>query len=126
MPLILQDGVEADAPRFVEIERDAYASNAMSPILFPGPFPPEAAAQRAEGLIKQRRADPNIRWVKVVDTDTNDIVAFAKWDIIEQPKDIVRSRTFGEGCNVEACEEFFGGIARKRKELMGDKAHCCM
>ncbi|KAJ9605588.1 hypothetical protein H2200_010245 [Cladophialophora chaetospira] len=126
MPLILQEAVEADVPRLVEIERDAYATNAMSPILFPGPFPPDALEKRGEGLIKQRRADPSIRWVKAVDMETRDIVAFAKWDIIEKPKEIVRSRVFGPGCNVEACEEFFGGIARKRKELMGDKAYCLL
>ncbi|OCT48602.1 putative GNAT family acetyltransferase [Cladophialophora carrionii] len=114
MPLVLQEAVEADTPRIVEVERLAYASNPLSPILFPGPFPPEAAAQRAEGMIKQLREDPTVRWVKAVDTDTGELAAFAKWEIIEKPKVPVPGRSFGPGCNIEACEEYFGGIHRKR------------
>lgn len=125
MPLVLEPAVEADAPRIVEIERLAYASNPLTPILFPGPFPPEATENRAEGLIKQFREDPTVRWIKVVDTETNELAAFAKWEIIDGPKETVRTRQFGPGCNVEACEEFFGGIHRKREQLMGGKAYCC-
>jgi hypothetical protein len=125
MPLVLQEAIEADAPRIVEIERLAYASNPMSPVLFPGPFPPDAAKDRAEGMVKQLREDPTVRWRKVVDTETGEIAAFAKWNIIETPKPLPRGRQFGPGCNVEACEEFFGGIHQKRTELMGEKAHCC-
>ncbi|EXJ54247.1 hypothetical protein A1O7_09584 [Cladophialophora yegresii CBS 114405] len=126
MPLILQEAVEADAPRIVEVERLAYASNPLSPILFPGPFPPEATVQRAEGMVKQLREDPTIQWIKAVDTETGELAAFAKWDIIEKPKEPVPGRSFGPGCNVEACEEYFGGIHRKRRELMGDKAYCLL
>ena len=57
MPLVLEIAVEADAPRIVEIGRLAYASNALSSILFPGPFPPAAAEQRAEGMLKKLRED---------------------------------------------------------------------
>ena len=126
MPLVLQEAVEADAPRIVEIERLAYASSPLSPILFPGPFPPEVTNQRAEAMIKQLREDPTIRWLKIVDTETGEIASFAKWNIIEKPKESAPSRQFGPGCNVEACEEFFGGIHRKRAELMADKPHCRM
>ncbi len=123
MPLILEEAVEADVARIVEIERLAYASAPLAPILFPGPFPPGAADDRAIGLIKQFRENPTVRLVKVVDTEAGEIAAFAKWGINEKPQKPVRSRKFGTGCNIEACEEFFGGIFRKRGELMGDKAH---
>ncbi|KIW25934.1 uncharacterized protein PV07_09068 [Cladophialophora immunda] len=126
MPLVLQPADEADAPRVVEIERLAYASNPLNPVLFPGPFPPEAKNERAEGLIKQFHEDPTVRWVKAIDTETGEIAAFAKWNIIKEPREPARSRQFGPGCNVEACEEFFGGIHRKRNELMGGKAYCLL
>ena len=127
MPLVLQEAVEADAARIVEIERLAYASNPLSTTLFPGPFPPNAAEERAQGLIEQHRKDLTIKWMKVVDSETGEMAAFAKWDIVETPttKESVRGRMFGPGCNVEACEEFFGGMHTKRRELMGDRAHCC-
>ncbi|EXJ70812.1 uncharacterized protein A1O5_05802 [Cladophialophora psammophila CBS 110553] len=126
MSLVLQLADEADAPRIVEIERLAYASNPLNPILFPGPFPPEATAARAEGLVKQLHEDPTVRWMKVLDTETGEVAAFAKWNIIKEPRERSRARQFGPGCNVEACEEFFGGIHRKRNELMGGKAYCLL
>jgi hypothetical protein len=127
MPLILQEAFEADATRIVEIERLAFAPTSLSPILFPGPFPLDAAAERAEALIKQLHEDPTVRWMKVVDSETSEMAAFAKWDIVEKPKPkTIRARKFGPGCNIEACEEFFGGIHQKRGELMGDRPHCCM
>ncbi|OAL23737.1 hypothetical protein AYO20_10883 [Fonsecaea nubica] len=126
MPLVLQPADEADAPRIVEIERLAYASNPLQPILFPGPFPPQAKHERAEGLIKQLHEDPTVRWVKALDTETGELAAFAKWNIIKEPREPNRGRQFGPGCNVEACEEFFGGIHRKRNDLMGGKAYCLL
>ncbi|OAP55832.1 hypothetical protein AYL99_09984 [Fonsecaea erecta] len=124
MPLVLQPANEADAARAVEIEYLAYASNPLNPILFPGPFPPEAKNERAEGLIKQLHEDPTTRWMKVVDTETGEIAAFAKWNIIQEPREPARTRQFGPGCNVQACEEFFGGIHAKRNELMGGRRYC--
>lgn len=125
MPLVLQPAVEADVHRICEIERLAYATNRLSPFLFPGPMPPDAQEKRAERLVIQLHEEPTIRWMKVVDTETGEMAAFAKWDIIEKPKTSTFTRWFGEGCNVEACEEFFGGIHKKRNELMADKPHCC-
>ncbi|KIV98087.1 hypothetical protein PV10_01775 [Exophiala mesophila] len=124
MPLEIQPAVDEDAPRLAAIERDAYSDNGLSPILFPGPFPEDALETRAQGLIQQRKDDPQMRWVKAVDSETNDIVAWAKWEIIDQPRESKpSSRTFGQGCNVQACEEYFGGIHQKRHELMDGKYH---
>lgn len=125
MPLVLQEAVEADVDRICEIERLAYATNRLSPFLFPGPMPPDAQEKRGERLVIQLREEPGIRWMKVVDSDSGEMAAFAKWDIVEKPKISAFTRWFGEGCNVEACEEFFGGIHKKRNELMADKPHCC-
>jgi hypothetical protein len=79
MSLILQPALEIDVDRIVEIERLAYHSAPLTPILFPGPFPPDAAKGRAEGLVKQLREDPTIRWMKVVDETSGEIAAYAKW-----------------------------------------------
>ncbi|KAJ9494083.1 hypothetical protein H2202_010390 [Exophiala xenobiotica] len=128
MPLVLRPGEDADATRMAEIERTAFADNKLTPFLFPGPFPDDALEKRAEGLIAQRQNDPTTRWVKVVDTDTNtdELVAYAKWNIMDKLRDPEPGRQeFGPGCNIEMCKEYFGGIYRKRAELMGGKAYCC-
>ena len=126
MPLVLQPALEADAARLAEIEREAFASNDLSPILFPGPFPPDAGEKRAQQLITQLREDPTTRWMKAIDTETNELVGFAKWNIIEKPLEPRGGLQFGPGSNIEACEEFFGGIRKKRSELMGGNAYCRM
>ncbi|KIW59092.1 hypothetical protein PV05_03567 [Exophiala xenobiotica] len=127
MPLVLRPGEDDDATRMVEIERTAFADNKLTPFLFPGPFPADALEKRAEGLVAQRQNDPTTRWVKVVDTDTDELVAYAKWNIMNTPKDPEPGRQeFGPGCNLDMCKEYFGGIYRKRAELMGGKAYCLL
>lgn len=127
MPLEVQPGVDEDGPRFAEIEHYAYKDNPMSPVLFPGPFPGDVLAKRAEGLVENKKNDPQIRWFKVIDTDTKEVIGWAQWEIIDGPKAVQsKDRTFGPGCNVEACEEYFGNIHRKRHALMDGKQYACM
>jgi len=126
MPLVLQTALEADTPRIVEIEHLAFSKSSLSSILFPGPFPPDAGEHRAEMLLKQLREDSTVLWLKIIDSDTGELAAFAKWEVIETPKTPSEHRPFGPGYNVEACEEFFGGIHKKRSELMGHEAHCLL
>lgn len=122
MPLILQPATEADAVRAAQIEKAAYASNPFNSILFPGPFPEPTPGQnpRAEEMVRLRRDDPSVRWLKVVDTDidaTEDnaqMIGFAQWNINDGSELRLQRRTFGPGCNVEACEALFGGLYELR------------
>ncbi|KAI1376341.1 acyl-CoA N-acyltransferase [Hypoxylon crocopeplum] len=125
MPLELQPAIEADARRSAEIESAAYAPNPFNRILFPGPFPPEVLDGRASQLAAELKRDDTTHWFKVVDTDlpeAEQMIAFAKWHIYtEMPRPT--TRTFGPGCNVEACEMLFGGIAKQRVRILGDRQY---
>ncbi|KAF2261032.1 acyl-CoA N-acyltransferase [Lojkania enalia] len=126
MPIIVQEASDADIPRACEIEVAAYATNEASPFLFPGPFPPDSQQQRANLLISDRRKDPTIRYIKAIDQETGQQIAFAKWhiyDSVEAAAKAERALNFGPGCNKPACLAFFGGLARRKKEIMGDKPH---
>ncbi|KAI2619375.1 acyl-CoA N-acyltransferase [Hypomontagnella submonticulosa] len=126
MPLELKPATEADAKRAAIIERDAYAPNPFSRILFPGPFPPEALDGRAGFLATELKEDSTTRWLKVVDTDLPEdeqMIAFAKWHIYTEKPKPTAPRTFGPGCNVEACEMLFPGIAAQRMRILGDKPY---
>lgn len=126
-PLELHPATEADARRAVQIEHVAYSSNPFTKILFPGPMPDNVQELRAEGLIKQLKADDTTRWLKVVDPDLEgdeQTVAFAKWQIYqESPK--LTPREFGDGCNIEACQAVFGGIQEQRMRILGDQPYVC-
>ncbi|KAI1767579.1 acyl-CoA N-acyltransferase [Hypoxylon sp. FL1150] len=125
MPLELCPADGSDARRAAEIESTAYAPNPFYKILFPGPFPPEALHGRAQQLLAELKGDSSTRWFKVVDTDLPEgpeqMIAFAKWHIYsETPKPTPTPRTFGAGCNAEACELLFGGITKQRVRILGD------
>jgi hypothetical protein len=129
MAIVVREVSDDDLPRAIEIERAAYADNPLSPILFPGPFPAESQGQRVPELIKTRREDSTVRYLQAYDEETKQLVAFAKWHIYDTQEAAAAgqrpSRTFGLGTNKEACEEFFGRLSSKKKELMGDKPHMC-
>jgi hypothetical protein len=130
MAIVVREALDDDLPRAVEIESAAYADNPLSPVLFPSPFPPEAREQRVPGLIEMREQDPTVRFMQAYDEETEQLVAFAKWHVYDTPVAAAAaqrpSRSFGPGTNKEACEDFFGKLSSKKRELMGDRPHLCM
>lgn len=127
MVIIVREVSDADIPRVAAIETAAYAINALRPILFPGPFPPDSEQQRVVELTNARKNDPTATYLQAYDEETGQLVAFAKWHIYDTPEKAAAaqrpSRTFGAGTNSKACEAFFGGLAARKKELMGQKTH---
>ena len=78
----------------------------------------------AEAFLK----DTSARFIKVL--QGKKIVAFAKWIVpIKFGKggddpDVMPS--WPEDANAELCEEFFGELAKMRRQLMGYRPHYCM
>lgn len=128
MAIIVQEASDADVPRACEIESAAYADNPANNVLFPGPFPPDSAERRASRLVEEIHNNATIRCLKAVDEETGELIAFAKWHIFSTPETAVAAEKvlyFGPGTNQEACYAFFGGLAARKKEVMGDKPHLC-
>jgi hypothetical protein len=129
MAIIIRDVTDADLVRACEIEGAAYADSPLSPVLFPGPFPPEAKRQRVPLLIEMRNNDATAQYLQAYDEETGQLIAFAKWHVYDSPEAAATafqpSRIFGPGANKEACEEFFTGLTSKKNELIGDRAHLC-
>lgn len=128
MGIIVRDVSDEDIPRSCEIEIIAYRGGALGPILAPGPFPPDSMKQRIDQVINMRKDDPTAVYLQAFDEESGKMVAFAKWHIYETPEAAAKSSrplTFGAGRNKDACMLFFGGMAKRKKELMDDKAHLC-
>lgn len=129
MPLELRQADGEDAPRAAQLEAAAYAPNPFNRILFPGPFPPEALDGRAQQMLHGLKTDARIKWLKIIDTDLPEgpeqMIAFAEWHIYHEKPQPTQPRTFGPGCNKETCEMLFGGIAKQRQRIMGDKPYFC-
>jgi hypothetical protein len=127
MPLTVSMATNADAPRIVEIEHLAYKDDVLTPILFPGPFPSDAVTTRAKELVSQLESDYTTRWLKVTDSATNEMIAYAKWNIYEpgKPRPDLPERSYGQGSNPAACKKFWGVMDEKRQQLMGQVPHLC-
>ncbi|KAI1142797.1 hypothetical protein F5Y05DRAFT_366231 [Hypoxylon sp. FL0543] len=127
MPIELQPATEADAWRSADIEVAAYATNPFNRILFPGPFPADPRDGRASQLVAELKGNPTIRWLKVVDTDLpedeNNMIAFAKFHVCLEKPQLRSARTFGPGCNAEACELLFGGLAQRGERILEGRPH---
>lgn len=130
MPLKVLPATDADAPRAFEIEHDAYGAvnDPISSHLFPGPFPADANEKRAESVLKGKAEDPSTVWLKVVDNETDEMIAFAEWHVYPPDVDLPAPKQrvdFGPGSNPVVCEEFFGSLASSRERLMGGKHYVC-
>jgi hypothetical protein len=129
MAIVLREVSDDDLLRACEIEAAAYADNPLSPILNPGPFPPESRQQRVPQLIETRNKDPTVRYLQAYDEETGQMVAFAKWSIYDTLETAAAAkrptRNYGPGMNREACEAFFGELSARKERLMGGKPHLC-
>jgi hypothetical protein len=134
MAIVVQNALDSDIPRSLEIERDAYnkgASATTDPFLltfFPGPIPADSVEQRVNRFIDERKNDSTVHYVKAVDEETGEMISFAKFYIFntrESAAAAERSVPSGAGINQEACDSFFGEMGRKKKIIMGDRPHVC-
>lgn len=128
MSLVLRQVSDDEISRACEIEFLAYKDSALSPILAPGPFPPDALQQRSQQLVKARQDDRTVCYLQAHDEAAGKMIAFAKWHIFDTSASVpasARPLTFGPGKNVEACQLFFGGMAERKEAIMGKAPHIC-
>ncbi|KAJ3951792.1 hypothetical protein N0V92_011793 [Colletotrichum tropicale] len=128
MPIDVQPIVAADLRRCAEIEHDAFAESPSYPVLFPGPLPDDPLALRVEGLEKELREDPTVRFLKAVDTELQGdeaIVAWAKFNSYPEGLPVPKPRVPPPGSNAEACTALFVGIDKMRERLMTGKPCVC-
>jgi hypothetical protein len=73
---------EEDIPRFVEIVSEAFShDHEYVEAVFYNHGTPEGRNNAADMMLTMYRHDPNGHFVKVVDTDTSEMVGAAKWNI---------------------------------------------
>jgi hypothetical protein len=79
---------------------------------------------------QQMTAKPLTHFYKVTDVTVNKVVGFAQWDFPQPQVASTTTKTkskkeWPKGANAEFCEWFFGTLADKRAEYMGDKPYYC-
>lgn len=127
----MQEALEADIPRMLDIMYAAFHDDPWDRIMFPQVPPPESRTASTKRWRHEISGDPHVTVLKVVDTDKgNEIIAFARWHIYRDKRPesewkSVAPRDWDEGTNVEAANAFFGAIREKRQKVMKGDPHCC-
>ena len=130
MPFVIEYAQEADIQCLLDIMYSAFHDDSLNRIMFP--IIP-AHNDRAASIARWRDEllDRHVSFLKVVDTEINEIIALAKWRVYlsERPesewKGTPQRQLWDEGTNVEAANEFFSAIHEKRERIMGGRPHLC-
>lgn len=130
MPLEISPILESDLPSIVPLGYHAFAANPVFPALFPAGASEAYVEFYTQFYLKDMRTDPTLRFMKCVDTTTNEIISFAEWFIlpqrtqeeIEKPPEL----DFPSDANVELAERLIGQGIRRRHGVMGTQPYACM
>jgi hypothetical protein len=124
--LQLTVAAEPDADCIASIHLAAFDSNPLLHAQFPTPSSLEglhaALSQDVLNTIRNREGCGTIVLV-VRDTETDgQIISFAKWDLPEKPKDIVRSDIrWPEDCRQEYLDEYHEKAGSAKNRIIGNK-----
>lgn len=130
MVIIVEKAKEADIQRLLDIMYAAFSTGSWNRIMYPGIPAPEARGASIERWRDEISTNSTIRFIKAVDTELHEIIAFARWNIheVERPEsewNNIKSRDWDIGTNVEAANDFYNAICGARQKIMGGKPHCC-
>ena len=117
--------------RAVDIQARAFSTEPWDQVMFPNGM---SAAGKAI-MVERARKDfhnPNVVFMKVVDTDRKDeMISFSRWYIYKQERpnsewnQLREKKDWGPDANNEALNEFMAAMDDKRKKLMAGEPHCC-
>lgn len=130
MVLTVEKAQEADIQRLLDIMYAAFSKDPWDRIMYPNMPGPEARGASIERWRDEISKNPNVRFMKAVDTDVGEIIAFARWNVyeVERPESEwknTEARNWDTGTNIEAANEFYNAIRERRQKVMGGKRHCC-
>lgn len=129
MPIRLLPMTESDVDAHAKIMWSAFGPDLMS-VFYPNGISAQDHEQlKKDTLASMRKAtDETFMFIKAVDTNLDQIVSTAKWQIYPRQRSQAeldaedaegRKELFSEGANVEAMKAFFGELAQGRRERFG-------
>ena len=133
MPFIVQEAVTEDVERLSDIQYAAFAGDPWGRIMFPTtPPPPGADTPTKRRYSKLIESDPDVAVMKVVDTDSNEMVGFARWELFfkERPESEWKTNLKGkreedEGANAEAIHALITAVSKAEERSIAGRPHCC-
>jgi hypothetical protein len=87
MLLEIHGVTEDDFPKFVpDLSAAMGGDNDFVNTLYPENWTPEGQRKAVERFIAHQNMDPTIHWIKVVDTDLDEIIGVSQWAIHDNEK----------------------------------------
>jgi hypothetical protein len=120
---------EADLPRIIDIQGASFAPNPWSQVMFPRGYDEECKAK----MVEEGRGnfqDPTTVYMKAIDTESGEIISFARWHVYKQARPRsewdtpAKPEYLGPNVNSEAYNEFMRLVHERRKQHLGGKPHC--
>lgn len=126
-PITSPDDIET----FTSIQSAAFAyGGGMTAAMAPDPLPEGWAEKNIEKNLKSWREEPDVFYLKVVDTDIDGgkMIAGAKWRINEKERSQEAAQRMYPSADKGASQatvDFMAHLSRVRKQYMGTKPFCC-
>ena len=122
----------SDFLALAEIETQAFALDLVMNLAFPktvgtkAPSQADATRTRAEELRSMSKS-PTTRFMKAVDTTSDKIVAWSRWDFFLDPSDSRDPfpKDNPVDANIPMCEHFFGALDHARNSYFSDGRPYC-
>lgn len=121
MPLSLLPVVPSDLDNLIEIYFLSF-QNPLALVAFPD-VPP--VRQWWTDSIAAEMSDPTALFIKVVEAESDEIIAWAKWNRPVSGKNEEPLPEWPEGGNKALAQEFFEKVGEAHQRMMGDRAHWC-
>jgi len=128
MPLRLERLSESDIPIVTELHYESFLTSVITRVQYPKGATPDILSRTHKRYETSLKSDKSVRYLKVVEDDTGEIVAFAKWHIFEtaeaeSQRTDLGVREYAPEMNKEAASDFWAEIVKARKTMAG-KPHC--
>lgn len=130
MPLIVQKLELDDIERLTDIQYAAFAGDPWGRIMFPVAPSMNARGPTIRHYRNLLQNDPTVELTKVVDTETGQMVSFARWEVYyyERPESEYKAenkekREWDEGTNTEATDALIARVGEIDERIMGGKPH---
>jgi len=129
MPLELSPATQSDCEALIRLQFEAYDQDPVQHVLFPNGATQITVSHFAEHDRKSMAEDPYVRYMKVTDTETGQIISFAQWFIyperLEEEWNQLKPFPFPSDANAEAGNALITVSIRAKNEIMKGQAYAC-
>lgn len=130
MPFLISAANEADIASIVRVHFSAFDGEPYHEALYPGGNCPSVRDAAAARVLEEWQSTPQQRIIKCTDTDNDQIIGFATWNLYDQERPAsewqkVHPVDWCEGRDKELAELFLHSTMDRRQRIWEGQKHYC-